>query len=96
MNKQAIAEFTLEDGTKAYFEVPEPDAGDAVENVALGEEVYRVAAGAAGTFEQALDIDQFYQQHESGQGDRATDQLLNAVYLITQQEEWTPGQPFVL
>jgi hypothetical protein len=56
MKKQAIAEFTLEDGeTKVYFEVPEPAAGSAVENVALGEEVYKVAAGAAGTFEQALD-----------------------------------------
>lgn len=55
MGKQAIAEFTLEDGTKAYFEVPKPDAGNAVENVALGEEVYKVAEGAAGTFEQALD-----------------------------------------
>jgi hypothetical protein len=55
MNKEAIAEFTLEDGTKAYFEVPKPDTGGAVENVALGEEVYKVAAGAAGTFEQALD-----------------------------------------
>jgi hypothetical protein len=55
MKKQAIAEFTLEDGTKAYFEIPEPDTGDAIENVALGEEVYKVAAGAAGTFEQSLD-----------------------------------------
>jgi Trypsin-co-occurring domain 1 len=55
MKKQAIAEFTLEDGTKAYFEVPEPDTGDAVENVALGEEVYKVAAGAAGSFERSLD-----------------------------------------
>jgi hypothetical protein len=55
VNKQAIAEFTLEDGTKAYFEVPKPDVGDAVENVALGEEVYKVAEGVAGTFEYALD-----------------------------------------
>ncbi|MCY7285307.1 MAG: hypothetical protein LH679_18135 [Cyanobacteria bacterium CAN_BIN43] len=55
MKKQAIAEFTLEDGTKAYFEIPEPNTGDAVENVALGEEVYKIAEGAAGTFEQALD-----------------------------------------
>jgi hypothetical protein len=55
MKKQAIAEFTLEDGTKAYFEIPEPDSGEAMENVALGEEVYKIAAGAAGSFEQALD-----------------------------------------
>lgn len=55
MNKQAIAEFTLEDGTKAYFEIPKPDIGDSVENAALGEEVYKVAEGAAGTFEHALD-----------------------------------------
>lgn len=31
-------------------------------------------------------IDEFYKKRESGNGDRATDQLLNAVYLITQQK----------
>ncbi|NJO39877.1 MAG: hypothetical protein HC769_03915 [Cyanobacteria bacterium CRU_2_1] len=55
MNKQAIAEFTLEDGTQVYVEVPEPSAGTAVEEAALGEEVYKIAEGAAGTFEKALD-----------------------------------------
>jgi Trypsin-co-occurring domain 1 len=55
MTKQAIAEFTLNDGTKIYVEVPEPSSGDAVEEAALGEEVYKVVDGAAGTFEKALD-----------------------------------------
>ncbi|NJO39875.1 MAG: MoxR family ATPase [Cyanobacteria bacterium RU_5_0] len=31
-------------------------------------------------------IDEFHKKRESGSGDRATDQLLNAVYLITQQK----------
>lgn len=31
-------------------------------------------------------INRFYNERESGTGDRATDQLLNAVYLITQQK----------
>lgn len=37
--------------------------------------------------EQAKDLIQdFYRKRESGGGDRATDQLLNAVYLVTQQK----------
>ncbi len=55
MSKQAIAQFTLQDGTEVYVEVPELSSGTAVEEVALGEEVYRVAEGAAGSFEKALD-----------------------------------------
>lgn len=37
--------------------------------------------------EEAKDlIEEFYKKRESGSGDRATDQLLNAVYLITQEK----------
>lgn len=56
MNKQSIAQFTLEDGkTSVYVQVPKPSSGNSVGEVALGEEVYQVADGAAGTFEKALD-----------------------------------------
>lgn len=55
MNKQAIAQFTLEDGTQVYVEVPQPSTGTAIEEAALEDEIYKVAAGAAGTFEKALD-----------------------------------------
>ncbi|QYO62201.1 CU044_2847 family protein [Leptolyngbya sp. 7M] len=55
MTKQAIAEFTLKDGTKVYVEVPEPSSGSSVKAAALGEEVYQVVDGAKGTFERALD-----------------------------------------
>lgn len=55
MSRQAIAEFTLNNGTKVYVEVPEPSTGDAIEEAALADEVYKIAAGAAGTFERALD-----------------------------------------
>lgn len=53
---RAVAEFTLADGeTKVLFEVPEPSAGDAIENASIGETIYKVANGAAGTFEKAID-----------------------------------------
>ena len=49
---KAIAKFVLEDGTEVYFEVPEPSSGDAVQEVALGQDVYEIAEGK---FEQAIE-----------------------------------------
>jgi len=56
MEKKAIAQFKLEDGTEVYFEVPKPSGDSSTVDVALGDKVYEVAQGAAGTFEKALDI----------------------------------------
>ncbi len=53
MQKQAIAEFTLEDGTKVYFEVPAPRPGKALQSV--GVDVGATVYAATGAFEQALD-----------------------------------------
>lgn len=55
MTKSAIARFKLKDGTEVYVEVPEPSSGTAIEEAALGDEVYRVAGDVAGSFEKALD-----------------------------------------
>ena len=56
MDKKAIAEFTLADGTKVYFEVPKPSSDSATVEVGIGDQVYAVAEGAAGSFEKALDM----------------------------------------
>jgi MoxR-like ATPase len=56
---------------------PDPDRLRQIVATQLDKELAEQAEGL---------IDQFYKQRESGQGDRATDQLLNAVYLITQQK----------
>lgn len=51
-NKKAIAQFTLADATEVFFEIPEPSEGEPEENVAVGDEVYKMAEGA---FEKAID-----------------------------------------
>jgi hypothetical protein len=56
MEKKAIAQFTLENGTNVYFEVPKPSGDSSTVEVALGDTVYKVAEGAAGSFEKALDM----------------------------------------
>jgi hypothetical protein len=56
MDKKAIAEFALEDGTKVYFEVPKPSSDSSTVEVGIGDKVYAVAEGAAGSFEKALDM----------------------------------------
>jgi hypothetical protein len=55
-NKKAIAQFALEDGTKVYFDVPKPSSDSSTVEVSIGEKVYEVAEGAAGSFEKALDM----------------------------------------
>jgi MoxR-like ATPase len=56
---------------------PDPDRLRQIVATQLDE---TLAAAAEGL------IDEFYKKRESGGGDRATDQLLNAVYLITQEK----------
>lgn len=56
---------------------PDPDRLRQIVATQLDEELAKTAKGL---------IDEFYKKRESGGGDRATDQLLNAVYLITQQK----------
>jgi len=53
MEKKAIAQFKLEDGTEVYFEVPKPKSGSAIQNVGvnIGDVVYK----ASNTFEEAID-----------------------------------------
>lgn len=57
MERRAIAQFKLEDGTEVFFAVPEPQDESAIEEVAVtgwATKVYQVADGAAGSFEQAI------------------------------------------
>lgn len=55
MERRAIAQFKLEDGTEVFFAVPEPQDDTAIEEVAgRATRVYQVAEGAAGSFEQAI------------------------------------------
>lgn len=49
--EKALAEFTLEDGTSVIFEVPEPIDDSAIEEVGIGDQVYK----AQQSFEAALD-----------------------------------------
>lgn len=57
MEKNAIAQFKLKNGTDVFFEVPTPTGKKAIQPVGtgIGDKIYQVADGAAGTFEQALE-----------------------------------------
>ncbi len=59
------------------IEQPDPDQLRQIVATQLDEALAEEAKGL---------IDEFYKQRQSGSGDRATDQLLNAVYLITQEK----------
>lgn len=57
MDKKAIAQFHLDDGTEVLFEVPKPQSDAKVTEVARGDlkqKVIEIAEGAEGTFEDAL------------------------------------------
>lgn len=56
MDEKVVAQFSLEDGTKVYFEVPKPSINSSTVDVAIGDKVYEVAKGTAGSFEKALDL----------------------------------------